>query len=45
MNPATDAVAQRLKNLESHLAQENPILLSTVQSFRALTCRAKTPTH
>ena len=36
MNPATDAVAQRLKNLESHLAQENPILLSTVQSFRAL---------
>lgn len=36
MPPATDAVEQRLKNLESHLAQENPVLLSTVQSFRAL---------
>jgi len=32
----TDAIEQRLKNLESHLAQENPVLLSTVQSFRAL---------
>ena len=36
MPPATDAVEQQLKNLESHLAQENPVLLSTVQSFRAL---------
>lgn len=26
----------RLKHLESHLAQENPVLLSTVQSFREL---------
>jgi len=33
---STDAIEQRLKNLESHLAQENPVLLSTVQSFRAL---------
>ena len=36
MPPTTDAVEQQLKNLESHLAQENPVLLSTVQSFRAL---------
>ena len=36
MHPAADVVEQRLKNLESHLAQENPVLLSTVQSFRAL---------
>jgi GTPase SAR1 family protein len=36
MSPTTDAVEQQLKNLESHLAQENPVLLSTVQSFRAL---------
>jgi hypothetical protein len=34
--PPPDAVEQQLKNLESHLAQENPVLLSTVQSFRAL---------
>lgn len=34
--PPSDAVEQQLKNLESHLAQENPVLLSTVQSFRAL---------
>jgi GTPase SAR1 family protein len=36
MHPAADVVEQRLKNLESHLALENPVLLSTVQSFRAL---------
>jgi hypothetical protein len=36
MRPASDVAEQRLKNLESHLAQENPVLLSTVQSFRAL---------
>ena len=36
MSPALDAVDQRLKSLEAHLAQENPVLLSTVQSFRAL---------
>lgn len=36
MSPAADIVEQRLKNLETHLEQENPVLLSTVQSFRAL---------
>jgi hypothetical protein len=36
MQPAADAVEQRLKNLETHLAQENPVLLSTVKSFRSL---------
>ena len=36
MPPTADIVAQRLKNLESHLEQENPVLLSTVQSFREL---------
>jgi GTPase SAR1 family protein len=36
MSPAADLVEQRLKNLEVHLEQENPVLLSTVQSFRAL---------
>jgi GTPase SAR1 family protein len=36
MHPAADIVEQRLKNLEIHLEQENPVLLSTVQSFRAL---------
>ncbi|MEA3276322.1 MAG: dynamin family protein [Pseudomonadota bacterium] len=36
MPPAADVVEQRLKNLESHLEQENPVLLSTVQSFRTL---------
>jgi len=36
MHSAADVIEQRLKNLESHLAQENPVLLSTVQSFRAL---------
>jgi len=29
-------IAQRLKSLESHLAQENPVLLQVVQSFRLL---------
>jgi len=36
MPPSADVVEQRLKNLETHLAQENPVLLSTVQSFRSL---------
>lgn len=36
MHPAADIVEQRLKNLETHLQQENPVLLSSVQSFRAL---------
>jgi hypothetical protein len=36
MSPSTAAIDQQLKNLESHLAQENPVLLSAVQSFRAL---------
>ena len=36
MPSPSDAVQQRLKNLESHLEQENPVLLSAVQSFRAL---------
>jgi hypothetical protein len=31
-----EAVEQRLKNLENHLARENPVLLSTVRSFREL---------
>jgi len=29
-------IAQRLKSLESHLAQENPVLLQVVESFRLL---------
>ncbi|MCU0766144.1 MAG: dynamin family protein [Gammaproteobacteria bacterium] len=29
-------IEHRLKNLEHHLAQENPVLLQAVQSFRAL---------
>jgi len=36
MHPAADIVEQRLKNLEVHLEQENPVLLSSVQSFRVL---------
>ena len=36
MYPAADIVEQRLKNLEAHLQQENPVLLSSVQSFRVL---------
>jgi len=36
MHPSTNAVEQRLKNLEAHLEQENPVLLCTVQSFRTL---------
>jgi hypothetical protein len=36
MQLAADVVEQRLKNLESHLKQENPVLLSAVQSFRSL---------
>lgn len=31
-----ELINSRLKHLESHLAQENPVLLSTVQSFREL---------
>jgi hypothetical protein len=31
-----ETVQQRLSDLEAHLEQENPILLSAVQSFRAL---------
>ncbi len=31
-----ESVQQRLGDLETHLAQENPVLLSTVQSFRTL---------
>ncbi len=31
-----ETVQQRLSDLESHLEQENPILLNAVQSFRAL---------
>lgn len=30
------AIEKRLKNLEKHLAQENPVLLKVVQSFRDL---------
>jgi len=36
MHPSTNAVEQRLKNLEAHLEQENSVLLGTVQSFRTL---------
>jgi len=36
MHPAAEVVEQRLKNLETHLEQENPVLLSSVQSFRTL---------
>lgn len=36
MHPSTNVVEQRLKNLEAHLEQENPVLLGTVQSFRTL---------
>ena len=31
-----ELINSRLKHLESHLSQENPVLLSTVQSFREL---------
>jgi hypothetical protein len=34
--PTADIIAQRLNNLEKHLEQENPVLLSTVRSFREL---------
>ena len=34
--PSADVINQRLKNLEAHLKQENPVLLRTVQSFREL---------
>ena len=34
--PAHKLIEGRLKHLESHLEQENPILLNTVQSFRKL---------
>jgi len=36
MHSAADVVERRLKHLETHLEQENPVLLNTVQSFRAL---------
>jgi len=36
MQPSIDTLEQRLKNLEAHLQQENPVLLDTVQSFRTL---------
>ncbi|MES9833598.1 MAG: dynamin family protein [Candidatus Thiodiazotropha sp. DIVDIV] len=36
MHPAGQVIEARLKHLETHLEQENPILLSTVQSFRVL---------
>ena len=36
MHPAGQVIEARLQHLESHLEQENPILLSTVQSFRIL---------
>ncbi|MEJ2608680.1 MAG: dynamin family protein [Candidatus Thiodiazotropha sp.] len=36
MHPAGQVIEARLKYLETHLEQENPILLSTVQSFRIL---------
>jgi GTPase SAR1 family protein len=36
MHPAGQVIEARLKHLETHLEQENPILLSAVQSFRVL---------
>lgn len=36
MHPAGQIIENRLQHLESHLEQENPILLKTVQSFRVL---------
>ncbi len=36
MTSSSEAVQQRLQELESHLEQENPVLLNAVQSFRAL---------
>ncbi|MEI6412917.1 MAG: dynamin family protein [Pseudomonadota bacterium] len=36
MQAATDAIESRLHHLEKHLAQENPVLLKAVQSFRKL---------
>ena len=34
--PTADAISQRLKSLEDHLQEENPVLLSAVKSFREL---------
>ena len=36
MHPAGQIIEARLQHLETHLEQENPILLKTVQSFRVL---------
>ncbi len=36
MTSTSDALQQRLQELESHLEQENPVLLNAVQSFRAI---------
>ncbi len=36
MSPAAELTDSRLKNLEKHLEQENPVLLQTVQGFRDL---------
>ena len=36
MHPAGQVIESRLEHLESHLEQENPILLNTVRSFRVL---------
>ncbi|NCC27918.1 MAG: dynamin family protein [Gammaproteobacteria bacterium] len=36
MPSTAEAVQQRMQELESHLDQENPVLLSAVQSFRAI---------
>jgi len=36
MNPAGRIIESRLQHLESHLEQENPVLLKAVRSFRTL---------
>lgn len=36
MGAASPIIENRLKHLETHLQQENPVLLNTVQSFRLL---------
>lgn len=36
MSSAGKTIKQRLKSLEQHLKQENPVLVSAVQSYRQL---------
>ena len=36
MSPSEEIIEQRLKQLEDHLQQENPVLLDAVKGFRDL---------